>query len=48
MVDKFADRHLPVYDLDGDRYSTYPYLRGTNWRGKDCSPYNKNIYPGRK
>jgi hypothetical protein len=29
--------HLPLVDEDGDRYSTWPYLRGSDWRGKDCN-----------
>jgi len=34
--------------LDGDGYSDISTFRGYNWRGKDCDPYDKNIYPGRK
>lgn len=39
--------HLPLFDDDNDRYSTFPYLRGTHWRGKDCDDKNPNVYPGR-
>lgn len=37
-----------MIDLDGDRHSTIPTLRGTNWRGKDCDDLDATIYPGRK
>jgi len=40
--------HLPTSDSDGDRYSTKPTLRGSNWRGKDCDDVSDKIYPGRK
>eukprot|EP01138_Halocafeteria_seosinensis_P012844 gb/GECG01013120.1/.p1 GENE.gb/GECG01013120.1/~~gb/GECG01013120.1/.p1 ORF type:complete len:614 (+),score=54.85 gb/GECG01013120.1/:1-1842(+) len=39
--------HLPLIDEDGDRYSTWPYLRGSDWRGKDCNDSDSTIYPGR-
>lgn len=29
--------HLPLVDEDEDRFSTWPYLRGSDWRGKDCN-----------
>lgn len=40
--------HLPVFDTDGDYYSTYPGLRGSHWRGKDCADSDATVYPGRK
>lgn len=40
--------HLPFVDLDGDRFSTYPDLRGTKWRGKDCADIDSYKYPGRR
>lgn len=45
---KIFTEHLPMRDLDGDKFSTQATLRGYDWRGKDCSPFNHNIYPGRK
>jgi acyloxyacyl hydrolase len=39
---------LPYFDNDGDYFSTYPTLRGYNWRGQDCNDSDANIYPGRK
>lgn len=40
-------RHQPEIDLDGDGFSVEPVLRGSNWRGRDCSPLDKHVYPGR-
>ncbi|KRX10792.1 hypothetical protein PPERSA_00962 [Pseudocohnilembus persalinus] len=48
LINKFADQHLPVLDLDNDYYSTFKTLRGWFWRGKDCNDLNKSIHPGRK
>lgn len=38
----------PIFDEDNDAFSTVEYLRGSNWRGKDCNDENPNIYPGAK
>ena len=40
-------QHLPLIDVDRDRFSTYPGLRGSHWRGKDCDPHDPHVYPGR-
>jgi acyloxyacyl hydrolase len=40
--------HKPILDLDNDTFSTEPYLRGSNWRGKDCNDLDARIYPGRR
>ena len=48
IIDKFADDHLPVDDLDGDKFSDLPSARGSSWRGKDCNDVDGKIYPGRK
>ncbi|XP_021349961.1 acyloxyacyl hydrolase-like isoform X2 [Mizuhopecten yessoensis] len=45
-IDKILDKHVPVIDLDGDRYSTFQALRGSSWRGKDCDDSRKDIHPG--
>eukprot|EP00026_Physarum_polycephalum_P007804 Phypoly_transcript_07872.p1 GENE.Phypoly_transcript_07872~~Phypoly_transcript_07872.p1 ORF type:complete len:447 (+),score=71.22 Phypoly_transcript_07872:193-1533(+) len=39
--------HLPAVDDDQDYFGVFPTLRGSHWRGKDCSDLNANIYPGR-
>ena len=45
-VCRVAD-HLPFEDNDGDRFSTIPTLRGSDWRGKDCNDGDRTAYPGR-
>ncbi|XP_068008835.1 acyloxyacyl hydrolase isoform X1 [Melanerpes formicivorus] len=39
---------LPFEDLDGDKFSTFPTLRGYHWRGRDCNDKNTTVYPGRR
>ena len=40
-------RHEPELDLDGDGFSLAALLRGANWRGKDCGPFESTVYPGK-
>eukprot|EP00057_Strongylocentrotus_purpuratus_P020668 XP_011675142.1 PREDICTED: acyloxyacyl hydrolase isoform X1 [Strongylocentrotus purpuratus] len=44
----FGDNHLPIVDVDQDRYSVYQTLRGSHWRGKDCSDISSDLHPGIK
>ncbi|NWZ28059.1 AOAH hydrolase, partial [Asarcornis scutulata] len=39
---------LPFEDFDGDKFSTFPTLRGYHWRGRDCDDRNTTVYPGRR
>ncbi|XP_033284166.1 acyloxyacyl hydrolase isoform X3 [Orcinus orca] len=39
---------LPFKDADSDKYSVFPTLRGSHWRGRDCNDSNKMAYPGRR
>jgi len=39
--------HKAVFDSDGDLFSSYENLRGSNWRGKDCDDTHNGIFPGR-
>jgi acyloxyacyl hydrolase len=39
--------HKPVFDNDGDMFSTYGPLRGNHWRGQDCDDNNSGVFPGR-
>ncbi|XP_064025799.1 acyloxyacyl hydrolase isoform X2 [Pogoniulus pusillus] len=39
---------LPFEDFDGDKFSTFPTLRGYHWRGRDCDDKNTTVYPGRR
>ncbi|XP_062500916.1 acyloxyacyl hydrolase-like [Corticium candelabrum] len=48
LIDRFADDHLPLYDVDGDKFSLLETFRGSSWRGKDCDDLNSDIYPGRR
>ena len=48
LVDKWTGDHLPVDDLDGDKFSDLPTARGSSWRGKDCNDSSSDIYPGRR
>ena len=41
------EKHLPLQDVDGDRFSTIKTLRGSDWRGLDCDDVNHDVYPGR-
>ena len=48
IIDRIADKHLPLFDGDNDGFSEVAWLRGSSWRGKDCNDNNANVYPGRK
>ena len=48
IIERLADNHLPVDDIDGDYYSDLKTLRGTFWRGKDCDDLSADIHPGLK
>ena len=48
FVNRFAENHLPIFDLDNDTFSSISTFRGYNWKGKDCDEFNSDIYPGRK
>lgn len=47
IIDRFDNDHLPIDDVDGDRFSDLPTFRGTSWRGKDCVDFDAEVYPGR-
>lgn len=41
------ERHVPAVDSDGDLFSSQTEgLRGTAWRGTDCSDTDPDVYPG--
>lgn len=48
LIDKVFKDHQPAFDLDSDGFSDVSWLRGSNWRGKDCNDLDGSIYPGRK
>jgi len=33
LIKKFADDHMPLFDLDEDGFSDFPSFRGYHWRG---------------
>ncbi|KAM6156825.1 acyloxyacyl hydrolase isoform 2-T2 [Erethizon dorsatum] len=39
---------MPFRDVDSDKYSVFPTLRGYHWRGRDCNDSDKTVYPGRR
>ena len=39
---------LPAIDLDGDKFSSVERLRGSVWRGRDCSDFDDQYRPGRQ
>ncbi|XP_055891479.1 acyloxyacyl hydrolase-like isoform X1 [Biomphalaria glabrata] len=45
-IKKTVANQIPAVDLDKDGFSTYYSLRGTAWRGKDCSDDFNYVYPG--
>eukprot|EP01116_Phalansterium_solitarium_P020702 TRINITY_DN6179_c0_g1_i1.p1 TRINITY_DN6179_c0_g1~~TRINITY_DN6179_c0_g1_i1.p1 ORF type:complete len:584 (-),score=227.04 TRINITY_DN6179_c0_g1_i1:362-2077(-) len=47
LINRFANQHEPIEDLDGDYYSVQEYFRGSHWRGKDCDDFDKHIHAGR-
>ncbi|CAF4794565.1 unnamed protein product [Rotaria sp. Silwood1] len=38
--------HVPLVDIDGDRFGTESTFRGSSWRGKDCNDLSSKIRPG--
>ncbi|CAF0849295.1 unnamed protein product [Brachionus calyciflorus] len=45
---KIFSSHEPAIDADSDGHSTFPTLRGSSWRGKDCNDLSNKIRPGIK
>ncbi|XP_076975820.1 acyloxyacyl hydrolase isoform X2 [Tamandua tetradactyla] len=39
---------VPFKDVDSDKHSVFPTLRGYHWRGRDCNDRNEEAYPGRR
>ncbi|XP_021036268.1 acyloxyacyl hydrolase isoform X1 [Mus caroli] len=39
---------VPFKDVDSDKHSVFPTLRGYHWRGRDCNDSDKTVYPGRR
>lgn len=48
LIDRFANDHLPVDDIDGDYFSDFQTFRGSSWRGRDCSDFDSDVRPGKR
>jgi acyloxyacyl hydrolase len=46
LINRLAQKHEPVVDIDRDMYSDAPHLRGSTWRGKDCNDLDAKVHPG--
>ncbi|GAM20502.1 hypothetical protein SAMD00019534_036770 [Acytostelium subglobosum LB1] len=46
LFNRFGNDHVPLEDIDGDKYSLDSTLRGYSWRGKDCDDIDRDVYPG--
>lgn len=46
ILENVFNNHLPLVDVDGDRFGTEASLRGSSWRGKDCNDFSSKIRPG--
>ncbi|CAF0927615.1 unnamed protein product [Didymodactylos carnosus] len=38
--------HIPLVDVDNDRFGIESAFRGSSWRGRDCNDFVRNIRPG--
>ncbi|XP_003788638.2 acyloxyacyl hydrolase [Otolemur garnettii] len=47
-IKRAIETSVPLKDIDSDKYSIFPTLRGYHWRGRDCNDNNKLVYPGRR
>ena len=47
-IERFADQHDPLDDVDGDRFSPLDTFRGASWRGRDCDDVDSRVHPGRR
>ncbi|RUS87947.1 hypothetical protein EGW08_004302 [Elysia chlorotica] len=45
-VSKTLHYHTPLVDGDGDGFSTMFAIRGSAWRGRDCSDISRMVHPG--
>ncbi|KAJ7322671.1 hypothetical protein JRQ81_018958, partial [Phrynocephalus forsythii] len=48
ILPSFVKSKLPYEDFDGDKFSTFPTLRGYYWRGRDCDDAEASVYPGKR
>nr|XP_017516929.1 acyloxyacyl hydrolase [Manis javanica]XP_036883402.1 acyloxyacyl hydrolase [Manis javanica]XP_036883403.1 acyloxyacyl hydrolase [Manis javanica] len=48
QIKSAIENSVPFKDVDSDKYSVFPTLRGYHWRGRDCNDSNRLAYPGRR
>ncbi|CAF1014102.1 unnamed protein product [Rotaria sp. Silwood1] len=46
ILEHVFQNHVPLVDIDGDRFGTESTFRGSSWRGKDCNDLSSKIRPG--
>ncbi|CAF1510570.1 unnamed protein product [Rotaria magnacalcarata] len=46
IFEEVFNNHMPLVDIDGDRFGTEESFRGSAWRGKDCDDFSSKIRPG--
>jgi acyloxyacyl hydrolase len=46
IINNVFNNHMPLVDLDRDRFGTEVTLRGSSWRGKDCDDISSKVHPG--
>ena len=46
ILENVFNSHVPLVDIDGDRFGTESSLRGSSWRGKDCDDLSSKVRPG--
>lgn len=46
VFENVFNNHVPLVDIDGDRFGIEPTFRGSSWRGKDCNDSSLKIRPG--
>ncbi|XP_053570390.1 acyloxyacyl hydrolase isoform X2 [Bombina bombina] len=45
---EILESSIPLQDFDKDNFSSFPTMRGYDWRGRDCNDANNSVYPGRR
>lgn len=48
LISRSFNLVAPALDVDQDWFSSFPWARGSFWRGRDCRDWDGKSYPGRK
>lgn len=46
ILNNVFNNHIPLVDLDHDKFGVETTLRGSSWRGKDCNDASTAVHPG--